>query len=131
MSPDIRECVVKGIAELRGTFGTLNVRPTGDGGAYVTVAEVALPPNLSLPHSWIGFLIPYSYDDVQVYGHFFPAELRYADGRPLEGPGVQPGQTWEGKPAIKVSRNSPRWRSGVDSATMKVVTVLEWLGSRA
>jgi hypothetical protein len=131
MSPEMRDPVAKGILELRETFGSLNVRPTGDGGAYVTVSRIRLPRNLSLRQSWAGFLLPYSYDDVQVYGHFFPAELRHADGRPLDGPGIQGGQVWEGQPAIKVSQNSPRWRSGVDSAALKLVRVLEWLGGRA
>ena len=122
--------VVKALAELTAEFGTLEAAPTGDGGARVTLAQVALPGSLSQSHSWIGFLLPYNYDDVQVYGHFVPAELAYADGRPLQGSGMQAGQAWEGRPAIKISRNSPRWRAGVDSAVTKVIQVVTWLGGR-
>jgi hypothetical protein len=122
--------VAKGIAELASEFGALGATPTGDGGARVTLARVALPRSLSQSHSWIGFLLPYSYDEVQVYGHFVPAELAYADGRALQGSGLQAGHAWEGRPAIKISRNSPRWRAGVDSAVTKVIQVVAWLGVR-
>lgn len=122
--------VAKGIAELTAEFGMLGAAPTGDGGARVTLAQVPLPGSLSQSHSWIGFLLPYNYDDVQVYGHFVPAELAYADGRPLQGSGLQAGHAWEGRPAIKISRNSPRWRAGVDSAVTKVIQVVTWLGGR-
>jgi hypothetical protein len=121
--------VSKGIADLACEFGALEATPTGDGGARVTLARVALPSTLSQSHSWIGFLLPYSYDEVQVYGHFVPAELTYADGRTLQGPGLAIGQTWEGRPAIKISRNSPRWRAGIDSAVTKVIQVVAWLGA--
>jgi hypothetical protein len=131
MSPDVfSDGISRGIAQLREEFGALEVTPTGDGGGRVTVARVPLPPMMSLSHSWVGFLLPYNYDEVQVYGHFVPADLHYANGQPLQGPGLQPGQSWEGQPAIKISRNSPRWRSGLDNAVMKLINVVEWLGSR-
>jgi hypothetical protein len=128
-SPDgLSEGVTSGIAELRGAFGTVAVVATGDGGARVTVEMVPLPPSLAKVACWAGFVMPYNYDDVQVYGHFVPADLRYADGRALEGQGFEAGQVWEDRPAMKISRNSPRWRSGVDSATLKLLKVIEWLG---
>jgi hypothetical protein len=46
-------------------------------------------------------VLPYNYDDVQVYGHFVPADLRYTDERALAGQGFQADQTWEDRPAIK------------------------------
>lgn len=128
-SPEgLSEGVASGIAELRSEFGTVTVVATGDGGARVTVEKVPLPSSLAKVHCWAGFVMPYNYDDVQVYGHFVPADLRYADGRALAGQGLQAGQTWEDRPAIKISRNSPRWRCGVDSATLKLLKVIEWLG---
>lgn len=122
--------VAAGIAELRDEFGTTDVIATGDGGARVTVARAPLPPSLTQSHAWIGFLIPYNYDEVQVYGHFVPADLLYVDGRALIGPGLQAGQIWEERPAIKISRNSPRWHAGLDSAVSKLIQVLQWLGER-
>jgi hypothetical protein len=122
--------VAVGIAELRDEFGAADIVPTGDGGARVTVARVALPPPLTQSYAWIGFVIPYNYDEVQVYGHFVPADLVYVDGRTLIGPGLQAGQTWEERPAIKISRNSPRWHAGVDSAASKLIQVVQWLGER-
>lgn len=125
------EGVARGIAELRHEFGAVATVPTGDGGAQITVERVALPQGFAQAHSWVGFVLPYNYDDVQVYGHFVPAELRYADGQPLTGQGLQPGQEWRGRPAIKISRNSPRWRCGIDNATLKLLKVIEWLGARS
>jgi hypothetical protein len=128
-SPDgLSDGVADGIAELRREFGRVTVVATGDGGARVTVETVPLPPSLAKSDCWAGFVLPYNYDDVQVYGHFVPADLRYGDGRALAGQGFQADQTWEDWPAIKISRNSPRWRSGVDSATLKLLKVIEWLG---
>jgi hypothetical protein len=122
--------VAEGIAELRDEFGAVDATPTGDGGAQVTVVQVALPPSLTQSHAWMGFVIPYNYDEVQIYGHFLPADLVYVDGRTLAGPGLQVGQIWGEHPAIKISRNSPRWHAGVDSATSKLVQVVQWLGER-
>jgi hypothetical protein len=123
--------VANGIVELRQEFGAVAAASTGDGGAHVTVEHVALPETLSKPNCWVGFALPYNYDDVQVYGHFVPADLCYADGRSLAGQGLQTGQVWQEQAAIKISRNSPRWRSGVDSATLKLLKVIEWLGGRS
>jgi hypothetical protein len=122
--------VAAGIAELREEFGPTDVFATGDGGARVTVARAPLPPSLTQSYSWVGFVIPYNYDEVQVYGHFVPADLLYVDGRTLIGQGLQAGQIWEARPAIKISRNSPRWRAGLDSAASKLIQVLQWMGER-
>lgn len=123
--------VARGIAELRAEFGTVLAVPTGDGGARVTVEEAPFPATLVASTPWVGFVMPYNYDEVQTYGHFVPADLKYADGRGVAGPGLQAGQLWEGRAAIKISRSSPRWHAGVDSATLKLIKVIEWLGGRA
>jgi len=130
-SPDgFSEGVSRGLAELRSKYGTVIAVATGDGGARVTVEAVPLPASIRQEQSWVGFVLPYNYDDVQVYGHFVPVDLTYADGTALAGSGLQAGQTWEGRPAIKISRSSLRWRSGVDSAALKLQKVIEWLGAR-
>jgi hypothetical protein len=120
--------VTVGITELQEHYRDVVVVPTGDGGARVTVADVEMPETLMPRRSWVGFVLPYNYDEVQVYGHFVPADLRRADGGPLEGPGLQSGQSWEGRPATKVSRQSARWRPGADSALLKMLKVVDWLG---
>jgi hypothetical protein len=127
---ELAGAVAAGIVELREEFGTTDVIATGDGGARVTVAQAPLPPSLTRSHAWVGFVIPYNYDEVQVYGHFVPVHLLYVDGRALTGPGLQADQIWEERPAIKISRNSPRWHAGLDSATSKLIQILQWLGER-
>jgi hypothetical protein len=127
---ELTAAVAAGIAELRDEFGLTDVFSTGDGGARVTVARAPLPPSVTQSHAWVGFVIPYNYDEVQVYGHFVPADLLYVDGRALTGQGLQAGQIWEERPAIKISRNSPRWHAGLDSAASKLIQVLQWMGER-
>ncbi len=105
--------VAAGIAELRDEFGLTDVFATGDGGARVTVARAPLPPSLTQSHAWVGFVIPYNYDEVQVYGHFVPADLLYVDGRALTGQGLQADQIWKSVPR---SRSRGTLRGGTPAS---------------
>jgi hypothetical protein len=132
MWPDgLNPAVRQGLDELQLVFGELKVVPDGQGGARVTVTCVPLPPGLSRGETWAGFLVPFNYDDVQVYGHHFPRDLRRADGAVFEGPGFSYGGTWEERPSLVVSRSSQNWRKGADTAALKLVKVIEFLRSRA
>jgi hypothetical protein len=123
--------VRQGLDELQLIFGELKVAADGQGGARVTVTRTPLPEGMSRSETWCGFLIPFNYDDVQVYGHHFPRDLRRADGAPFEGPGFNYGGTWEGMPSLVVSRSSQNWCKGVDTAALKLVKVIEFLKRRA
>lgn len=127
LNPEVRQ----GLDELAVLFGELAVAPDGQGGARVTVRDISLPEGLNRTESWCGFVIPFNYDDVQVYGHHFPADLRRADGQPLNGPGFNYSGNWEGTPALVISRSSPGWRKGIDTAALKLVKVIEFLKRRA
>jgi hypothetical protein len=127
LNPPVRQ----GLDELQLIFGELKVVPDGQGGARVTVTCAPLPPGLSRAESWVGFILAFNYDDVQVYGHHFPADLRRADGTPFAGPGFSYGGTWEGMPSLVVSRSSQHWRKGADTAALKLVKVIEFLKTRA
>lgn len=52
-----------------------------------------------------------------------------SDGRALEGQGISVA-TWEGAPAIQLSRRSNKWRQGEDTAAIKVAKVIQWLRTR-
>jgi len=123
--------VQKAIAELMERFGEASVtfEPDGHGGARVTVARVPLPAGLDRGETWVGFMIPYDYDDVQVYGHHFPAELRCAGGGELSGSGFGQGQ-WNGTASLVISRSSNCWRKGTDTALLKLLKVVEFLDQR-
>lgn len=132
MSPEsLTPTVQKAIAELADRFGEANVtlEHDGQGGARVTMTCVPLPAGLDRSESWVGFVIPYDYDDVQVYGHHFPADLRCANGCALTGGGIGQGQ-WNGMGSLVVSRSSNRWRKGTDTALLKLLKVVEFLGER-
>jgi hypothetical protein len=134
MSRDLfNEPVARAIAELKDHFGeeVVAAQPEGQGGARVTIARVPLPPGLNLEQAWAGFVIPYNYDDVQIYGHHFPRELRRSDGSELAGSGISYAGEWQGKASLVVSRDSKRWRKGVDTALLKLLKVLEFLEKRA
>jgi hypothetical protein len=126
LNPEVKRALV----ELALLFGDLTVVPDGQGGARVTVARVPLPEGMSRSETWCGFVIPFNYDDVQVYGHHFPADLRGGDGQPFGGPGFNYGGNWEGMASLVVSRSSPNWRKGVDTAALKLVKVVEFLKRR-
>jgi hypothetical protein len=127
LNPEVRQ----GLDELAVLFGELSVVPEGQGGARVTIKSLPLPGGLNRSESWCGFVIPYNYDDAQVYGHHFPADLRRADGQQLDGPGFNYSGNWDGAPALIVSRSSPGWRKGTDTAALKLVKVIEFLKRRA
>ena len=127
----LNEPVKRALDELHERFGGLEIEPDGPGGARVTVQRVPLPAGLSRSESWVGFVIPHNYDDVQVYGHHFPRDLRRADGAELAPPGISYGGEWSGKPSLVVSRGSNNWRKGIDTALIKLLKVLGFLKTRA
>jgi hypothetical protein len=127
LNPEVKQ----GLNELQLLFGELKVNPDGQGGARVTVVRVPLADGMSRSEAWCGFLIPFNYDDVQVYGHHFPRDLRRANGSEFSGAGFSYGGTWEEMPSLVVSRSSQHWRKGVDTAALKLVKVLEFLRGRA
>jgi hypothetical protein len=104
------------------------VREDGEGGAYVIVEDVPLGPPYASMSTWVGFRLPFTYPYSEVYPHFVRGDLARLDGGPL-GPATSAG-TFEGRPAIQVSRKSPRWDPTVDSAAGKLERVLAWLRIR-
>lgn len=127
----LNESVKRALDELHERFGELQVEPDGAGGARVTVQRVPLPAGLTRSESWVGFVIPHNYDDVQVYGHFFSRDLRRADGAELAPPGINYAGDWAGRPSLVVSRGSNNWHKGIDTALIKLLKVLDFLRMRA
>jgi hypothetical protein len=125
MLPEVEEAV----AEIRAaSFGKeVQVAPSGDGGAEVTVEGVDLGERYEPRESFVGFRIHGTYPFSQVYPHFLRADLRKANGTPLPNPGMVSGQQWRGRPAIMVSRSSRNWDPNRDTAVGKLYKVLEWV----
>ena len=127
MKPD----VVQAIQEIRAACDghVVDVIAEAQGGAHVIVHDVPIGPAFVPSQTWIGFTIPFQYPDADVYPHFIGGEVQRADGGPL-GEALSGPTTWQDRSAIQVSRRSNRWNPATDTATLKLIKVLEWLRSR-
>lgn len=116
------------IEELKRQFGaaSLAVREDGQGGAYVVLEAVPLGPRFRPEATWVGFQIPAQYPYADIYPVFIGAEIRRTDGVAFQAP-VTPGHSFEGRPAIQVSRRSAAAQNGTQKATAKLLKVLDFL----
>lgn len=116
------------IDELRRQFAAANfiVREDNQGGAYVIIEPVTVGSKFIPPVSWLGFQIPPQYPYADIYPVFIGGNLRRADGQPFVPP-VTPGHTFEGRPAIQVSRRNTVAQSGKQRASTKILKVLDFL----
>jgi hypothetical protein len=126
MTPEVEQA----IQEIRAAFDghVVEVVPEDQGGAYVTVRGVTIAPGSTPAQSWIGFLIPFQYPHADVYPHFISADVRRAQDDSY-GEAVTPS-TWQGRPALQVSRKSNRWNPATDTAALKLAKVIRWLQTR-
>jgi hypothetical protein len=122
--------VVAAIDELEAAYPGVAVshREDDEGGAFVMVDPVPLGPPYVQATTWVGFHIPFNYPFADVYPHFVRGDLARLDGQAL-GEGTS-GGTFEARPAIQLSRRSPRRDAGVDTAVLKLDRVLGWLRCR-
>ena len=105
---------------------TLSVREDGQGGAYVVVEPVTLGPRFTPGKTWVGFQIPAQYPYADIYPVFVGAEIRHTDGTVFAAP-VTTGHTFEGKPALQVSRRNSAAQDGLQKAPAKLLKVLDFL----
>jgi hypothetical protein len=128
------------VDELRAAFPDSSVTVIEDhqGGAYVVVDPVDIGSSFEPNHTWIGFHITWPYPDADVYPLFIDSNVRYVGSRPVPNQhpqGALPVPMTRGaampgfpdKAAIQVSRRSNRRNRETDSATRKVLRVLEFL----
>lgn len=125
--------VEKAITELRLAFpnAQLDVREDGSGGAHVLLDPVDPGSLYTQRETWVGFHIPFNYPHADVYPHFIRPDLSREDGRPLINPemGIQSviWAAWDNRPVLQLSRRSNRLNPLKDTATTKLVKVLDWL----
>ncbi|NRQ30620.1 hypothetical protein HII36_02025 [Nonomuraea sp. NN258] len=107
----------------------VTVREDNEGGAFVIVESITLGGDLyQQTESWIGFRITFQYPYADVYPHYVRGDLARCDGSPLgEAMSVS---SFEGRPAIQISRRSNRLNPVTDTAVIKLVKVIEWLLTR-
>jgi len=121
--------VAEAVEEVRATFDQMKVevREDGEGGAFVFVEPVDPGEQYEQRATWIGFRITFQYPNADVYPHFVRGDLSRRDGRALgDGTSVT---TFEGRPAVQLSRRSNHLNPESDTAVLKLLKVLQWLRS--
>jgi hypothetical protein len=120
--------VANSIEELKRQFSSsaFTVTEDGAGGARVVIESVSFGPSYRPDHSWLGFQIPAQYPYADIYPVFVGAELNRVDGRAFAVP-ITRGHSFEGRPAIQVSRRNGAAQNGMQKATAKVLKVLDFL----
>ena len=122
--------VEQAVAELRLRFSDAEVAAHGtdDGGATVTINPIDLGPGYSPQTTWMKFAISFQYPYADIYPLFVRPDLVRTDGQP-HGEGISPAK-FHGEPALQVSRRSNHLNPGIDTASLKVTKVIEWLRTR-
>lgn len=126
----LKKQVETAIDELRRNFPNSEfvVNEDSEGGAVVFIENVALDAK-SHPYeqssTWVGFRIHFQYPVSDIYPIFVRGDLTRKD---KGGLGEATARTaFEGRQAIQLSRRSNRRDPNVDTATLKVKKVLQWL----
>lgn len=129
MAP-LKEEIARSIAEIEQAFTgcPVTATPDGEGGAFVVVDALDPGERYVQRATWCGFRITFQYPYADVYPHFVRADLSRVDGQPLgEATSMN---SFQGQPAIQLSRRSNRRDAAMDTAARKLLRVLEWLRSR-
>ena len=123
MKPEIEQA----IEELRRCFSSAEVmaHPTGNGGAAVTINPIDLGQAYTPQQTWMKFHISFQYPYADIYPLFIDPSLVRADGQP-QGRGIA-GASFEGEPALQISRLNNHLNPDIDTATLKVTKVIQWL----
>ncbi len=122
--------VAKAIEEIRCTFEGCDVEAEADGsgGAIVVVQGVPMGCPYVQTEIWFGFRITFQYPYSDVYPHFTDADLARSDGGSLGG-GFGTA-SFQGQPAIQISRRSNRLNPEADTAALKLLKVVTWMKSQ-
>ena len=123
--------VAQAIDEIRCTFEGcgVEVEEDGSGGAFVVVTAISLGSPYVQAEIWIGFQITFQYPYADVYPHFTNADLARSNGAGL-GEGFGSG-SFQGRPAMQISRRSNRLNPQTDTAALKLLKVVRWMKSRS
>ena len=116
------------IEELRRQFpsATVTASEDGQGGAHVFIEPIELGERFLPSSSWFGFQIPAQYPYADVYPVFMGADVIRKDGVAFAVP-VTNGHTFLTRAAIQISRRSAAAQMGGQTATVKILKVLDFL----
>lgn len=124
----MRAEVTTAVEELKRQFpeSSFTVSEDGQGGAHVFMEPVLLGSRFEPESTWFGFQIPAQYPYADIYPVFMDAGSRRKDGVAFSVP-VTHGHTYQGRPAIQISRRSGAAQNGTQKATAKLLKVLDFL----
>lgn len=119
--------VSQAIEEIKKTFPDkkVEVEEESQGGAYVTVYDLDIGPKYTPSATWVSFIIGFQYPAADVYPHYLDNSVKRVDGAGF-GSGLT-RTSWRDKAVVQISRRSNRLNPLVDTATTKLLKVLEWL----
>ncbi len=125
MTPEVAAAV----DDIKTAFPNVTIEVKEEGDSVVVLLD---PIHLGQPYlqeqTWIGFRITFQYPYSDVYPHFVRGDLTRVDGTGLgEGMSVT---TFEGRPAVQISRRSNQLDPTTDTALIKLHKVLAWLRTR-
>lgn len=120
--------VSQAIDELKRAYpdSTVTIVDDGQGGAYVIIETVDLGPRFNPQTSWMGGHIAALYPAADIYPVFIDACVTRADGKPFEAP-VTPNATFQGRPALQVSRVNHQIHLAPQTAVMKFAKIRHFL----
>jgi len=119
--------ISRAVEELRACFPDAEIvaSDTSDSGANVTIDPVELGPVYVQRDTWLRFAIGFQYPYSDIYPLFVRPDLARVDGNG-HGTGITLG-SFNGEPAMQLSRRNNRLNPAVDTAALKVVKVVKWL----
>jgi len=128
----VTPAVATAVDEIRRAFPDASVRawPDGQGGAFVVIDDVELGPAWAPSSSWLGFMVSYLHPETDCYPHYVGAEVHRIDRQAMQAP-FHSGQTFDGEPAIMVSRRSPGRDPLLDTPARKTQSVLQFIRSQS
>jgi len=128
----MRPEVAGAIEELKRQFPNASVtaKEDGAGGANVLMEPITLGANYQPVNTWMGFHISAQYPYADIYPVFVGADVARSDGVAFQAP-VTPGHTFDGRPAIQVSRRNTAVQNGAQRAPSKILKILDYLDKLA
>ena len=124
----MKQDVANAIEELKRAFPSLDVcsQEDGEGGAYVTVEDVAIGCRYQPSSTWLGGHITALYPYADIYPLFMADNVRRVDGVAFEPP-VTPGAQFLERPALQISRRNNHTQNYPQTAVAKFLKVLNFL----
>lgn len=127
---DLTPAVELAIAQLLEVYpARVLVAPDGSGGGRVIVEGIPLPGGRLQPATWIGFYMTYVHPSADIYPYYVRADL-FVDGT-APTPPLSAGHQFLERPALMLSRRTPRHQATPDVALLKLEKIVTWLGTLA